>query len=161
MDTAAYGQLILLPDLVNDLTHTRACTHPHIKQLIAVGQSGLTEGNAIQLCLLAASCWSLLIYSLTLKMEAVHSSKTSVDFYWTIRHYVPEDSTLPRFHLPPTSCQLLAWFTLSPWRQFVPLKCHITSNQQYGVTYQNKVLFTCTACCLLLAGFLLNLFSDP
>jgi hypothetical protein len=33
-------------------------------------------------------------YSLTLKMEATHSSETSVEFQRTTRHYVPEDRTL-------------------------------------------------------------------
>jgi hypothetical protein len=33
-------------------------------------------------------------YSLTLKMEAMCSSKTSVDFQQTTLQYVPEDSTL-------------------------------------------------------------------
>jgi hypothetical protein len=35
-----------------------------------------------------------LAYSLTLKMEATCSSKTSVDFQWTIWRYTPEDPTL-------------------------------------------------------------------
>jgi hypothetical protein len=33
-------------------------------------------------------------YSLTLKMEAICFSETSVDFKWTTRHYIPEDQTL-------------------------------------------------------------------
>jgi hypothetical protein len=37
---------------------------------------------------------SCLAYSPTPKMEAIHSSETSVDFYHTTRCYVPEDSTL-------------------------------------------------------------------
>jgi hypothetical protein len=37
---------------------------------------------------------ALMAYSLTLKMEATCSSKTSVDFQWTILHYIPEDRTL-------------------------------------------------------------------
>jgi hypothetical protein len=34
---------------------------------------------------------SSLAYTLTLKMEAMFSSKTSVDFQRTIRHYIPKD----------------------------------------------------------------------
>jgi hypothetical protein len=37
---------------------------------------------------------SCLAYSLTLKMEATCSSKTSVDFQQTAWHYIPEDRTL-------------------------------------------------------------------
>jgi hypothetical protein len=37
---------------------------------------------------------SLLAYSSTLKMEATCSFETSVDFQWTIRCYIPEDTTL-------------------------------------------------------------------
>jgi hypothetical protein len=33
-----------------------------------------------------------LAYSLTLMMEAISSSETSVDFQWTGLHYIPEDS---------------------------------------------------------------------
>jgi hypothetical protein len=35
----------------------------------------------------------LLGYFSTLKMEAIYSSETSVDFQWTTRRYIPEDST--------------------------------------------------------------------
>jgi hypothetical protein len=51
MDTAAYDQFILSPDLFNNPTNK--------KMSIAAGQSGLTEGNATDVCLLDASCWSL------------------------------------------------------------------------------------------------------
>jgi hypothetical protein len=37
---------------------------------------------------------SCLAYTSTLKMEAVRSSETSVDFQWTTRRYIPEDRTL-------------------------------------------------------------------
>jgi hypothetical protein len=37
---------------------------------------------------------SCLVYSLTMKMEAIYSSETSVDFQSTIWRYVPEDITL-------------------------------------------------------------------
>jgi hypothetical protein len=36
---------------------------------------------------------TFLAYFSTLKMEAVRSSETSVNFYQTTRHYIPEDST--------------------------------------------------------------------
>jgi hypothetical protein len=35
-----------------------------------------------------------LVLFLTLKMEAIYSSETSVDFQQTTRRYIPEDSTL-------------------------------------------------------------------
>jgi hypothetical protein len=41
---------------------------------------------------------SSLAYSLTLKMEAVCLSETSVDFQWTAQHYIAEDRTLPNHH---------------------------------------------------------------
>jgi hypothetical protein len=40
-------------------------------------------------CVMLVSC---LAYSLTLKMEAVLSSETAMDFYRTTRRYIPEDS---------------------------------------------------------------------
>jgi hypothetical protein len=42
-------------------------------------------------------------YSLTLKMEALCSSETLVDFQRTTQRYIPEDSTLQYFSLPKTS----------------------------------------------------------
>jgi hypothetical protein len=88
MDTAAYEQLILFPDLFNDLVHTCTCTHPHIKQLIVVGQSGLTEGTAIQLCLMAASCWCLTWHTLWLwrwrQYSPLKHQWTSTGLYSTI-----------------------------------------------------------------------------
>jgi hypothetical protein len=42
-------------------------------------------------CFSQVSCF---VYSLVLKMEAVCSSKTSVDFYGTTRSYIPEDCNL-------------------------------------------------------------------
>jgi hypothetical protein len=42
-------------------------------------------------CLLLVSC---LAFSSTLKLVAVRSSKISMNFYQTIRRYIPEDSTL-------------------------------------------------------------------
>jgi hypothetical protein len=39
-------------------------------------------------CLILISC---VAYCLTVKMEAVFSSKMSVDFYWAIWHYILED----------------------------------------------------------------------
>jgi hypothetical protein len=37
---------------------------------------------------------SYLAYSTTLKMEAIYSSETSVDFQQTTRRYIPEDRTI-------------------------------------------------------------------
>jgi hypothetical protein len=41
----------------------------------------------------AALCL-LLVYSLILKVEALLSSETLVNFYWTIRCHIPEDSSM-------------------------------------------------------------------
>jgi hypothetical protein len=38
-----------------------------------------------------------LIYSSALKMEAVHSSETSLNFYHTTYHYIPKGNTLLLF----------------------------------------------------------------
>jgi hypothetical protein len=35
---------------------------------------------------------SCLTYPFTLQKEAVHSSRTSADFYWTTKHYMPGES---------------------------------------------------------------------
>jgi hypothetical protein len=46
---------------------------------------------------LFATCFTLLscmAYSLTLKMEEICSSETSVDFQWTTQRYIPEGRTL-------------------------------------------------------------------
>jgi hypothetical protein len=43
---------------------------------------------------LAFTLVSYSAYSWTLKMEAIYSSETSVDFQRTIRRYITEDSTL-------------------------------------------------------------------
>jgi hypothetical protein len=43
------------------------------------------------LCFMLVSCSA---YCLTLKMEAVCSSETSVDFHWIAQCYIPEDRTL-------------------------------------------------------------------
>jgi hypothetical protein len=43
---------------------------------------------------LLASCFMLVSYSSALKMEAVSSSETSVDFQRTTRRYIPEDRNL-------------------------------------------------------------------
>jgi hypothetical protein len=40
------------------------------------------------------TCWFLLKFSSTLKMEAICSSETSVAFQQTTRHHIPEDDTL-------------------------------------------------------------------
>jgi hypothetical protein len=40
----------------------------------------------------------LSLFFSTLKMEAICSSKTSVDTKWTTQHYIPEDGTLHNYH---------------------------------------------------------------
>jgi hypothetical protein len=40
------------------------------------------------------TCWSLLKFSSTLKMEAICSTETSVDFQQTTRRHIPEHDTL-------------------------------------------------------------------
>jgi hypothetical protein len=42
-------------------------------------------------CFMLVSC---LAYSSILKMEAIRSSETSIDFHRTTRHYIREDRTL-------------------------------------------------------------------
>jgi hypothetical protein len=86
------------------------------------GQSDLTE-REFHRALLAASFLlvSCFTYPSTLKMEAVCSSETSLDFYQTVLKIVL---------FIRSACHLrLAWLTLQPWRwrQYVPLKRHWTS----------------------------------
>jgi hypothetical protein len=56
---------------------------------------------------------SCLAYSLTLKIEAICSSKMSVDFPWTTQHYIPEDrknsSVTIVLHFCNTVTSLLVW----------------------------------------------------
>jgi hypothetical protein len=49
-------------------------------------------------------------YSSTLKMEVTCSAKMSVDFQGTMRHFIPEDRTLPPLLWEPQI--LLTWFNL-------------------------------------------------
>jgi hypothetical protein len=53
-------------------------------------------------CYLTSACDLLLlvtymVYSSTLKLEAVRSFATSVNFYGTARHYMPQESTFQQF----------------------------------------------------------------
>jgi hypothetical protein len=52
-----------------------------------------------ELSLPPASCWYLLAYCLILKMEAVHSSKMSVNVYRITWCDIPEDSILMLLHI--------------------------------------------------------------
>jgi hypothetical protein len=47
-----------------------------------------------------------LAYSLTLKMEAIYSSETSIDFQWAARHYSPKVGILQL----PLCSGMLFWF---------------------------------------------------
>jgi hypothetical protein len=51
----------------------------------------LQDQQSLPPAFMLASCSA---YSSTLKMEAIYSSETSVDFQRIIRRYIPEDGTL-------------------------------------------------------------------
>jgi hypothetical protein len=66
-------------------------------------------------CFLLVSC---LAYFSIVSMEAVQFSETSLDFYQTKLHYIPEDSILLHLHslfqvVPPTTN-----YHLNPFRSF-------------------------------------------
>jgi hypothetical protein len=67
----------------------------------------------------ASTLISCSAYSSTLKMEAICSSETSVDFQQTTRRYFPKDSTL---HLPHTS------------------QCHVTFTVETA-SLSNRIIF--------------------
>jgi hypothetical protein len=63
--------------------------------MVAVWSNGIAFMTEQSKALVAA-CFLLtthFAYALTLKMEAVCSSETSVNFYWATQHYIPVDST--------------------------------------------------------------------
>jgi hypothetical protein len=55
----------------------------------------------LAVCFMLIPCWA---YSLTLKMEAICSSRTSVDFYRTIWCYIPKDKSSSFFHMNMKTC---------------------------------------------------------
>jgi hypothetical protein len=147
-----------LPDVLNNLTKKKT-------SFCSAFRPNRKECHTF----LLTSCFLLvsdLTYPLTLKMEAVWSSKTSVDFYQTILRYNPFIGSA--CHLLPPKCQwtstrlhgityqkvvlfigcvcclLFPWLTLRPqkWRQCVPPKCQWISTTLHGVTSQKTVLFT-------------------
>jgi hypothetical protein len=67
-----------------------------------------------------AACFMLvsrLTYSLTLKIEATCSSKTSVDFWWTTWRYTPEDRTLHNHRCENIkSYKEFLWFLFDHWQ---------------------------------------------
>jgi hypothetical protein len=84
-------------------------------------------------CLFHATCFTLvscLSYSSILKMEATFPSETPAAVQRNIRHYIPEDGTLPAPCHIPWTCQpdnddddvwgdlLTEYVKLSPWRHF-------------------------------------------
>jgi hypothetical protein len=63
----------------------------HHQDLIRQTRKQHEAGRKDSFLLLA--CFNLgyfLTYSSTLKMEAIHSTETSVDFHWTAKHCIPE-----------------------------------------------------------------------
>jgi hypothetical protein len=64
---------------------------------------------------------SCLTYSSALKMEAVHSSETLVDFHWSTWHNIPGDSTLHRLCLPllPSFLHFLSFDPENAGRMFL------------------------------------------
>jgi hypothetical protein len=58
-------------------------------------------------------------YSSTLKMEAMCSSETSVDFQRTTRRYIPEDSTLHN-----NRCENLTFYLFSAYVIWTGTKFH-------------------------------------
>jgi hypothetical protein len=59
----------------------------------SISQAGTQHevGSKLAACFMLVSC---LTYSSTLKMDAICSSETCVEFHRTTRHYIPEGRTL-------------------------------------------------------------------
>jgi hypothetical protein len=82
-------------------------------------------------CFLLVSC---LAFSSAVRMEAVRFSETSLDFYQTKLHYIPEDSILLHLYglfqvVPPST-----YCHLNPFRSFggcVFLESDATARQSY------------------------------
>jgi hypothetical protein len=68
--------------------------------------SEFNQAEQLNACLPSAfSLVSCSAYFPTLKMEAICSSETSVDFQWTTRRYIPEDSTPPQLNGLSSNCK--------------------------------------------------------
>jgi hypothetical protein len=70
-------------------------------------------------CFYAGSC---LVYSSTLKMEALFSSETSIDIERTTRRYIPEDSTLHNHR-----CENLKSYKYN----YCLMKCHVCAVDEF------------------------------
>jgi hypothetical protein len=116
------------------------------------GRKIIWERNQVESRRQASWFLAQLIF-LTLKMEAIYSSETSVDTQLTTRRYIPEDGTC---HL------LLRWFIAQliflpwKWRRYIPPKRRLTLNGLHGVISQKMVHATCFH-----AGLLLSLIFQP
>jgi hypothetical protein len=70
------------------------CLSPYTSAIVSI-LDVLLHPESNSACLLS-TVW--LAYSLTLKMESVRSSETSVNFYTTTLRKIPEESKLPSAH---------------------------------------------------------------
>jgi hypothetical protein len=125
-------------------------------------------------------------YSLALKMEAICSSETSVDFQWTTRRYIPEVFTTYMYNLLQWDCHSHTKWISGNWfsfRTFTELeaksyKAHVVvkkisvvwditpwsplkAKRRFGRTcsfyLQRRIS---SSCYLLHAGFLIGLIFD-
>jgi hypothetical protein len=83
--------------------------------------------NTIELCLPPAfTPVSCLAYFFTLKLEAICSSETLVDFQWATWHYIPEDSTV----------KLYIYRMEQQNNQNSNITCSVTDNAGYTINKQ-------------------------
>jgi hypothetical protein len=89
---------------------------------------------------------SCLTYFLTLMMDATCSSETSIDFWLTVRLYMPENKTLwNQFNFTIKSLKNASCFVLSTvynmWVLVSPLK---HNKNKYQITHSHSTVHICT-----------------
>jgi hypothetical protein len=93
------------------------CLHLQSRRISRQGISQQEVGTKQKQAFIA-SCFLIptsLSFSLTLKMEAVRSSETSLNFYRSTRHHIPEDSTLRNHRCKNIKLTILGFV----WRPFL------------------------------------------
>jgi hypothetical protein len=79
-----------------------------------------------------------------LKIEAICSSKTSVDFQWTTQHYSPEDSALHNLGCYSWCCVII-WLLLTSPQCHQPHQKH----SSHRISQRNTILLHCNVFALM------------
>jgi hypothetical protein len=101
---------------------------------------------------------SCLAYSLMLKMEAIYSSETSVNFQWTTRRYIPEDSKYSSRTVTSLWGILLSWCTIGEitswctWSTLSAARVSVTSMVWWVVVWDISQSTVYSTLCKVLLG---------